>query len=107
ADFGWQEALALLTREPALMRINSGHAINEGVARDFARISGRANEPRTYAASNAYFERAVRTIPLATQTFSKSHMQWVFGAAPLFLDKGHGCRVTDLDGNRYIDYVLG
>jgi glutamate-1-semialdehyde 2,1-aminomutase/spore coat polysaccharide biosynthesis protein SpsF len=34
-------------------------------------------------------------------------MQWVFGASPLFLAKGQGCRVTDLDGNRYIDYVLG
>ncbi|MHA1566866.1 MAG: aminotransferase class III-fold pyridoxal phosphate-dependent enzyme, partial [Alphaproteobacteria bacterium] len=60
-----------------------------------------------YARSNELFERAATTIPLASQTFSKSHLQWVAGASPLFLESGKGCHVTDVDGNDYNDYVLG
>lgn len=60
-----------------------------------------------YDESNELFARAGKTIPLASQTFSKSSQQWVEGAAPLFLQSGRGCRVTDVDGNSYIDYVLG
>lgn len=55
----------------------------------------------------ALYERALGTIPLASQTFSKSAMQYVKGAAPLFLESGDGCRVRDVDGSSYIDYVLG
>ena len=51
--------------------------------------------------------RALKTIPLASQTFSKSAMNLVEGATPLFLERGDGCRVRDVDGNQYIDYVLG
>jgi len=105
AGYGWQEVLALLSREPWLLTVNSGHRLHEGSARDLA--ARGPNVPRTYSRSDAYFERAVRTIPLASQTFSKSHQQWVRGAAPLFLTKGRGCRVEDIDGNGYIDYVLG
>ena len=54
---------------------------------------------RRYDRSNQHFARALETIPLAAQTFSKSHQQWVRGATPLFLESGAGCRVTDPDGN--------
>lgn len=60
-----------------------------------------------YDKSNELFERASKVIPLASQTFSKSSQQWVRGAAPLFLTRGQGCRVSDADGNSYIDHVLG
>ena len=62
---------------------------------------------RSFEKSQALYARALETVPLASQTFSKSAMQYVGGAAPLFLDRGDGCRVTDVDGNEYIDYVLG
>lgn len=62
---------------------------------------------RRYERSNQHFARALETIPLAAQTFSKSHQQWVRGATPLFLESGAGCRVTDPDGNVYIDYLQG
>ena len=61
---------------------------------------------RKFALSNQLYERALKTIPLASQTFSKSAMNFVRGASPLFLDRGDGCRVWDVDGNEYIDYVL-
>ena len=57
--------------------------------------------------SDILWQRASEIIPLASQTFSKSHQQWVRGAAPLFLSSGSGCRVTDPDGNVYIDYLQG
>lgn len=62
---------------------------------------------RSFEKSNKLFAAAQERIPLASQTFSKSHQQWVRGAAPLFLLSGKGCRVTDPDGNTYIDYVQG
>jgi glutamate-1-semialdehyde 2,1-aminomutase/spore coat polysaccharide biosynthesis protein SpsF len=55
----------------------------------------------------ALYERALKTIPLASQTFSKAAMSTVEGAAPLFLERGEGARVWDVDGNVYYDYVLG
>lgn len=62
---------------------------------------------RWFDATMAAYERALRTIPLASQTFSKAATATVEGAAPLFLDRGDGARVWDVDGNAYIDYVLG
>ena len=58
-----------------------------------------------YAKSNRLLERARRVIPLGTQTFSKSHQQFPRGAAPLFLTRGRGCRVWDVDGNEYVDMI--
>jgi len=63
--------------------------------------------PRNFDKTTALYRRALATIPLASQTFSKSVMSTVEGAAPLFLDRGDGARVWDVDGNGYIDYVLG
>lgn len=62
---------------------------------------------RSFEKSNLLFDRALKTIPLASQTFSKSAMTTVEGAAPLFLDHGRGASVWDVDENEYIDYVLG
>lgn len=62
---------------------------------------------RAFTKSLALYERALQTIPLASQTFSKSAMQYVVGASPLFLERGDGCRVWDVDENGYLDYVLG
>lgn len=53
-----------------------------------------------------HLERAKRVVPLASQTFSKCYTQLSVGAAPLFLDRGVGGRVWDLDGNEYVDQVL-
>jgi glutamate-1-semialdehyde-2,1-aminomutase len=49
-------------------------------------------------------ERARRVLPGITQTYSKAPDQHVEGVYPVFLERGDGCRVTDLDGNVYIDY---
>jgi glutamate-1-semialdehyde 2,1-aminomutase len=60
-----------------------------------------------YARSNEMLERAEKVIPLGSQTFSKSYLQYPRGQAPLFLTHGKGCRVWDVDGNEYVDLVMG
>ena len=48
--------------------------------------------------------RARRVLPGVTQTYSKAPDQHVEGVYPVFLERGDGCRVWDVDGNEYIDY---
>lgn len=60
-----------------------------------------------YSASNEHFNRAIKSIPTGSQTFSKSHYSLPKGAAPLFIEKGKGSHVWDIDGNEYIDLVNG
>jgi glutamate-1-semialdehyde 2,1-aminomutase/spore coat polysaccharide biosynthesis protein SpsF len=61
----------------------------------------------SFVESERLYARACETVPLATQTFSKSAFSLVKGASPLFLERGDGCRVWDVDGNEYVDHVLG
>lgn len=61
---------------------------------------------RCYENSNTMLLRAEKTIPLGTQTFSKSYMNFVRGAYPMFLERGEGAYVWDIDGNEYIDFLL-
>jgi glutamate-1-semialdehyde 2,1-aminomutase len=60
-----------------------------------------------YARSNEMLRRAEKVIPLGSQTFSKSRIQYPQGQAPLFLTHGRGGRVWDVDGNEYVDLVNG
>lgn len=57
--------------------------------------------------SEEWFKRSKKRIPGCAQTFSKSHSQFVQGVSPIFLQKGAGAHVWDVDGNMYIDYVQG
>jgi glutamate-1-semialdehyde 2,1-aminomutase len=58
-----------------------------------------------YQKSEALLERALKTIPLGSQTFSKSRTQYPFGVSPYFIAKARGSRVWDVDGNEYLDLV--
>ena len=58
-----------------------------------------------YQASEALLERALKVIPLGSQTFSKSLTQYPRGVSPFFLQRGQGAHVWDVDGNRYLDFV--
>lgn len=57
--------------------------------------------------SQAWLERAKRVIPGCAQTFSKGPMLFVQGVAPNFVARAGGVYVWDVDGNRYLDYILG
>jgi glutamate-1-semialdehyde 2,1-aminomutase len=60
---------------------------------------------RSFKQSEAYLERAERTIPLGSQTFSKSRTQFPKGVSPFFVTRAQGSRIWDLDGNEYIDFI--
>ncbi len=57
--------------------------------------------------SDELYNRALGLIPSATQTLAKGPSQYVRGVAPKYLQRGKGCHVTDVDGNRYLDYTMG
>jgi glutamate-1-semialdehyde 2,1-aminomutase len=62
------------------------------------------DNPR-YQKSTDFLLRAEKSIPLGSQTFSKSKTQYPVGNSPLFICKARGSKVWDLDGNRYVDLV--
>ncbi|MET0852722.1 MAG: aminotransferase class III-fold pyridoxal phosphate-dependent enzyme [Candidatus Rokuibacteriota bacterium] len=62
---------------------------------------------RSFARSLEMLARARRVVPGASQTLSKGPAMFVEGAYPVFLQRGRGCRVWDVDGNEYVDYILG
>ena len=51
-------------------------------------------------------KKAERLIPDCSQTFSKGPSQFVQGVAPIFLERGKGSHVWDVDRNEYIDYAM-
>lgn len=58
-----------------------------------------------YINSEKLLERALRTIPLGSQTFSKSKTQYPLGVSPFFIRRGKGSRVWDVDDNEYVDFI--
>ena len=58
-----------------------------------------------YQLSELHLKRAEITIPLGSQTFSKSRTQYPVGISPLYIERAKGCHVWDIDGNKYIDLV--
>lgn len=58
-----------------------------------------------YSKSEAMLARALQTIPLGSQTFSKSHTNYPVGVSPLYVARGKGAHVWDVDGNEYVDMV--
>ena len=55
--------------------------------------------------SNNFLKKALDLIPLGTQTSSKSYLLYVKKNAPLFIEKGSGAYVWDIDGNKYVDLI--
>lgn len=54
--------------------------------------------------SLAIYERAKEIMPPVTQTMAKGPGQYSLGACPIYLKKGKGSRVWDVDGNEYLDW---
>lgn len=60
-----------------------------------------------YKKSEEFLKRAEITVPLGSQTFSKSKTQLPIGISPFFASKAKGAYMWDVDGNKYIDFVNG
>lgn len=57
--------------------------------------------------SNSLYKKAKKYIASGTNTFSRAPGVFPDGAAPKFLEKEKGSHVWDVDGNKYIDMVMG
>ena len=59
------------------------------------------------SASEALYARALGLIPKVTMTLAKGPGQFSRGVAPIYLWRGKGSHVWDVDGNEYIDLNMG
>ncbi len=57
--------------------------------------------------SKEILAKAEQIMHPVTQTLAKGPGQWSRGVAPVYLERGKGSHVWDVDGNEYIDYTMG
>ena len=57
-----------------------------------------------FTESRNLYQRAIKVIPLGTQTFSKAAMQYP-QESPLYIERGEGPYLYDVDGNRFLDFT--
>ena len=62
---------------------------------------------KTFKQSEQLLARAEQSIPLGSQTFSKSKTAYPYSVSPFFVERGNGCQVWDVDNNQYTDFVSG
>jgi glutamate-1-semialdehyde aminotransferase/spore coat polysaccharide biosynthesis protein SpsF (cytidylyltransferase family) len=113
--FKLTDILMLLERQPELAKINQTIMRNEGLAKSEKNdIKNTVQEEtmttdltRQFKQSSKWLKRAEKTIPLGSQTFSKSRMAYPNNVSPLFIKRGQGCQVWDADDNQYTDFVSG
>ena len=96
----WKDILSLLTKRPDLLMWN------RGIKKRTISTKDLQNSHHGYTNSTNHLSRALKTIPVGSQTFSKSYLGWVLGEAPLYAKSGKGAIITDIDENCYIDYMM-
>jgi glutamate-1-semialdehyde aminotransferase/spore coat polysaccharide biosynthesis protein SpsF (cytidylyltransferase family) len=107
-EFGFRDVFRLLKERPDVAATQAAAISNEGYYRSLYRQAAAGAAPNLpLKESQSWLGRSQRVIPGGAQTFSKSNTQYVQGVAPIYLQRGKGCRVWDVDGNEYIDYVQG
>ena len=98
--------LRLLDQKPELTKINNSIICNHGYYKSIVAEPPVASKQRELTQSYQLKAKALQLIPSGTQTFSKAPTQFVQGVAPVFLKRGQGSHVWDVDGNEYIDYPM-
>ena len=115
SNFKLAEIISLIQQQPELAKINQNIERNEGMKKselaDKQIIDLGANmteySTRQFTLSSEWLKRAEKTIPLGSQTFSKSRIAYPNNVSPLFIKRGKGCQVWDADENQYTDFVSG
>ena len=57
------------------------------------------------AGSMAIYERAQKVIPGITQLLSRRPTRAALGISPIYAERAKGCRIWDVDGNEYVDWM--
>ncbi len=86
------------SRDPGLHPVGRG---GRGVGRPSARRSGRVNRARRPSGSS---RRRRGLMPGGVSSPVRAFR--AVGGSPLFIERGEGAYLVDVDGNRYVDYVL-
>ena len=60
---------------------------------------------KIYTKNNELLQRAKKATPLGAQTYSKSTRYYIEGNCPAFIERGKGCYLYDVDGNKFLDFV--
>jgi glutamate-1-semialdehyde 2,1-aminomutase/spore coat polysaccharide biosynthesis protein SpsF len=108
ARFGFRDVLRLLKQRPDVAATRGTAISNEGYYCSLYRhAAGGAALGLRLMKSHSWLARAQKIIPGCAQTFSKGFRQHVQDVTPVYLQRGKGCRVWDVDGNEFIDYVQG
>jgi glutamate-1-semialdehyde 2,1-aminomutase/spore coat polysaccharide biosynthesis protein SpsF len=104
--FSYKDIMKLLKKYPEIKRINNKAVINEGYYRSFLDVS-KVKPVKLKIKKSLKLKKKIETaIPDCSQTFSKGPSQFVQGVAPVFLEKGKGSHIWDVDRNRYLDYTM-
>ena len=105
--FHLDDILKVLQDFPEIMTVNQDSVRDEGYYISLASDPPIQPHVLKLERSFALKEKATTLIPSGTQTFSKGPTQLVQGAAPVYLERGQGSHIWDVDGNEYIDYPMG
>ena len=96
-----------LKKNPKVFNINK-NVKKITVEKNFYKdVKSKNYTKKEFINSKKLFNNSKKLIPLGTQTFSKSFLNWPKNNSPLFLTHGEGGRVWDVDGNEYVDLVCG
>lgn len=96
------DILRILDIYPGIRELNKSGIRNE---RFYEAINTEELPARSFDTSNRLLHRALKRIPFGAQTFSKSHLQFPPGRAPLYVSHADGARIFDVDGNDYVDLI--
>lgn len=101
----WRDYSLFLRAHPEVVEKNLHRKRNSAYSEERHREAERPS-PKHYRfdESVAYLQRALKTVPLGSQTFSKSKLQFPTGAAPLFAKSARGSQIQDIDGNTFYDF---
>jgi glutamate-1-semialdehyde aminotransferase len=53
------------------------------------------------------YNRAKKLMHPITQTLAKGPGQFTYGVSPVYVERGKGSKLWDVDGNEYLDYCMG
>jgi len=112
-SFGKMEELVAIVEEKDIKNINSKYQFGGGWGISFEKdqhmkyTKAQKAPALNTSKGSELWEKVTQVIPGGAQTFSKMPYQHVEGVAPKFLLRGRGCKVWDMDGNEFIDSVLG
>ena len=98
-DFGYLDVLDILEKTPVLKEWNEKQRSRQRTP--------FSSQERHFQRSKDFLKVVEEVIPLASQTFSKSKLNFNPGHAPLFATHGQDGRIWDIDGNAYVDMIMG